>query len=1109
MSNIKISPESVEITQASLSAINVEQQREENKAHLVEMGGAEGLAIKLKVDLKRGLSATQVLDMRAQFGPNIFPESPMSGFFDLLLDAFSDPVLLMLLAAAAVSIGVELYEDPLLGWVSGTAIFIAVFLVANITAVNNYTKELQFRALEAESQNDEKCSVFRDGNIERINPADLVVGDIVVLQAGDNVPADCVVCDNNVVLSNESALTGEPDDLKKSKNGDCFLISSCLITQGEECRAIVIGVGPFSQWGKIKANLVTESVNTPLQEKLAAMTTQIGYIGGVCSIATFLAIIIQIWVPNKKPDSKHVGEGVIHAFILAITIIVVAIPEGLPLAVTISLAYSTKKMYKDNCFIKVLAACETMGNATNICSDKTGTLTENRMTVVEGFFGNKRYKQEEFNPKVIPDAVKQPIIDQVCMNRTAYLIYVDENGKKLDRANVIGNKTEGALIEMVSTWGFQYETVRNEKFDEIKDKIFAFNSDKKRSTAVIHQPNGSVRLFCKGASEWLLNDCTHYTDSAGNHQVMTPEKKKEVENNILDMANMALRTLLLAHKDFASASMLPDDWKSNPPDHSELVCDCIVGIIDPLRGDVKEAVATAQQAGVTVRMVTGDNVATASAIAKQCGILTEGGTSVEGPKWRTMTPKQADEVLPKLQVMARSSPEDKFLLVTRLNGYAMPTKKEEWEEKHKGKANVTWENDRDKFLPGYLAEWESSRPNGGEVVGVTGDGTNDAPALKAADVGLAMGITGTKVAQGAADIVILDDKFSSIVKAILWGRAVYDNIRKFLQFQLTVNVVALNLVFIGALSKSDFQPLNAVQMLWVNLIMDSFGALALGTEAPTKELLNRKPFKRSASLVSRPMIRNILTQAWYQLAVLLFILFSPHTLFPGIVTANKCVKFRIESSNKVWDLNTNKITSDSSNIYLPRATCSDFGNYCPNKDRSCFETSQTWVRTVPIYSNVTNSTTNITKLVKTERRDTKEFSFDKLVDFETTCLPLCAKHDYTHGTVIFNAFVWCQIFNEYNARILGDKLNMFYEIQGNTIFLAITAFTILCQYLLVTFCGDFVKTSPLTGEQWAVSMGCGALSLVVGMLMRFIPVVEDPNSFFSSDSLTSRKAQNV
>lgn len=355
---------------------------------------------------------------------------------------------------------------------------------------------------------------------------------------------------------------------------------------------------------------------------------------------------------------------------MAVTIIVVAIPEGLPLAVTIALAYSTKQMYKDNNFIRVLAACETMGNVTNICSDKTGTLTENRMTVVEGYFGNKQYDQEEFKTVKLPEKVLKYVCEQSCLNRVAYLVYKDEKGDLLHRPNIIGNKTEGALMLMSKNWGFDYADIMSKMYDSTRDKIFSFNSAKKRSTCIVHRPDGSVTVFVKGATEWIIKDCTKVFDGASGQDIeLTKDLRSHIDGVINGMAERALRTLCLAHKDYRSASDLPNDWQTNPPDHTDLICDCIVGIIDPLRDDVKEAVATAQRAGVTVRMVTGDNIVTARAIARQCGIFTD-GIAIEGPTFRKLTPKELDEILPRIQVMARASPDDKYLLVTRLNGNA-------------------------------------------------------------------------------------------------------------------------------------------------------------------------------------------------------------------------------------------------------------------------------------------------------------------------------------------------------------------------------------------------------------------------------------------------------
>lgn len=1031
------------VTQDDLNAINVPQAAASNLEYLKsKYGNSEGLAEKLGVNLDVGLSDEQVIQKREQFGSNVFPESPSISFLEFLWEALQDPILLVLLAAALVSLVLGVIEGGT-GWIEGCAILFAVAAVSLITAGNDYSKQEQFKALEQTAAKDETATVWRNNGNTKVERDNLVIGDIVVLQAGEQIPADCVVLGHHTVTSNESSLTGEPDDLKKNQKRDPFLLSACLVPEVEEgARCLVIGIGVNSQWGKIKANLLTESVNTPLQEKLEEMTKLIGYIGVFFAVITFAVLVIHIFTTH---GGKHLAKEFMHAFIICVTIIVVAIPEGLPLAVTIALAYSTGKMYKDMCFIRVLAACETMGNATNICSDKTGTLTENRMTVVEGFFAGTQYDEEGFKSlsSKLPDTVKDFIAQQCAINRTAFFLkkkdraqlmqeLEEQNQKEFeekpwwkkifskyekiemsaeekareevesDRPEVSGNKTEGALLWMIQKgWGKDGDAMKKQLFNEKTDHIFPFDSDKKRSTAVVFN-NDKVTLFCKGATEWVLKDCDSYTDSTGNKQPLDQTLRVKIEGHISSMANNARRTLLLAHRCFQT-SELPTDWRENPPDGSKLTLDCIVGIIDPLRSDVKDAVRVAQSAGVIVRMVTGDNIATAKAIARDCGILTEHGTAVEGPKMRDMTPEELDSILPSLQVVARSSPDDKFLLVTRLNGGGgLPDDEADWQRRHPDKE---WSIDKDRLLPGYREEWKRGRPDGGEVVGVTGDGTNDAPALKAADVGLAMGITGTKVAQGAADIVILDDKFSSIVKAIKWGRAVYDAVRKFLQFQLTVNVVALLLVFIAAAAGMP-NPINAVQLLWVNLVMDTFGALALATEEPSEVLLERRPYRRTASLISLPMWRNIMCQAVYQLVICLGLLFFGVSLY---------------------DIEKN---------------CDDDGDDCDIGNK------------------------------------------------------------YVHTTIIFNAFIFCQIFNEWVARELNDGLGFLGGgLFVNPIFMGVTTFSIAAQVIMVFYGGEWIQTSPLNAVQFFSSTALGLGSIVVGFIMRFIPIKESEDSFFIHKSV--------
>eukprot|EP00904_Undaria_pinnatifida_P005265 jgi/Undpi1/1869/HiC_scaffold_12.g05256.m1 len=901
------------------------QEHEENRKRLDDVfSGTKGLAKSLRVDTQFGLATDQVEGLREAYGPNSFPEIPMKSFCTLFVESFNDTILLVLIAAAVVSLIIGIIEEPASGWIDGVAILIAVLIVALVTASNDYSKELQFRALEKTSEETNQTMVLRDGTTQLIHPEELVVGDVVVMKPGDGIPADGLLFAGEGVKSNESGLTGEPDDLTKRADADCFLYSSCTLTevsQSADCKMLVHSVGEQSQWGKIRATLVSEPSETPLQLKLNHMAKLIGYVGVAFAVLTFVALMVMIWA---KHDGEEITQHVVEAFIIAVTIIVVAIPEGLPLAVTISLAYSTRKMYKDKNLIRVLAACETMGNATNICSDKTGTLTENQMTVVEGWFSDRLVKSDSIkDSSQISQEALGVISQNIAINRSCDVHFKDEDGHDLHKPNVIGSATEGALVILAAEWGFNATTVKETYFHSERDHEYPFNSAKKRSSVLITQANGSLRLYSKGAKG-------------------------------------ALRTLCLAHNDYASASELDEGYELQGPDADNMILDAIVGIMDPLRDDVKDAVATAQSAGVMVRMVTGDNINTAKAIATECGIYDpEYGVALEGPAFRALSPAQLDEVLPRLQVLARSSPNDKYLLVTRLNGHGIPDGEKEWLELHDkdGDLALSWEAHRDLLLPGYKEEWKAKNRSG-QVVGVTGDGTNDAPALKAADVGLSMGITGTKVAQNASDIVILDDKFSSIVRAIMWGRGVYDNIRKFLQFQLTVNVVALLIVFIGALSGKD-PPLNPLMMLWVNLIMDTMGALALGTEAPTLELLDRRPYRRDARLISKPMARNILVQSAFQLILLLWLLYDIHTLFPGIQVDNAC---------KEWSIDEDHVTLVGGNL------CTDYRTYVDDtctlsEEHECYD----------------------------EFFENSEFDFTEqgASDFQDDCLE-CEKQDYTH-----------------------------------------------------------------------------------------------------------------
>merc|ERR1711871_113839 len=746
--------------------------------------------------------------------------------------------------------------------------------------------------------------------------------------------------------------------------------------------------------------------------------------------------------------------------------------------------------------------CETMGNATNICSDKTGTLTENRMTVVAGWMNDKMYEQDDGLPSFgsINGSLEEALLQGIAINSTAILEY-DNDMKKMV---TVGSKTEGALLQMVATMGKDkgLDPLNFYNIERFKPttRVFSFSSGRKLSSVLVPLDGGGYRLYVKGASEIVLGLCEHYWDATGQPNPLDDEKRAYLSDKVIThMARDALRTIAIAHVDFSNADIpdsnaLEDDWGYT----QKLTLQAIVGIIDPLRPDVVEAVKTCQEAGIMVRMVTGDNIETAKAIAKRCGILTEGGEALEGPTFRKMTPAQLDKILPKLQVLARSSPDDKHTLVTRLNGKALPKDQKEWEALH---PDASWEEDRNKILPGYYQEWRNVYGSDGEVVGVTGDGTNDAPALKAGDVGLSMGLSGTDVAKEASDIVIMDDTFASIVQAVKWGRSVYDNIRKFLQFQLTVNVVALLLVFLAACLIDGAPPLNAVMMLWVNLIMDTMGALALGTEQPTDALLDRLPYKRNAALVTKPMWRNILMQSALHLFLLLFLLFHGADLHEDKDLTDAKGANYVEGS--FFDVPHNvmcesvpteyKISNDKTKDALGEA-----GEPAELYEKMVKDFGVEWTgyESCPA-ENPREPTGKYTGYAA----DYSEKS--RYLHWGCRC---AVQGQYAHYTIIFNAFVYCQIFNEFNARSIGDDIGAaFRGLHKNAMFAGVIIFTVALQLFMTQVSGNFTRTTALTFDDWLWSVILAASVIPMGVVMRLIPVAENPDDFANTGAAAGRK----
>lgn len=655
--------EDIEKTAASmlpvLESINESQALLNNLEHLQKLGGSDALAQKLHTCPERGIDAPTAKIRQKHWGTNAMPATPRKDFWTLFVETFDDATLQILIVAAVVSLAIGLYDDPATGYVEGCAILAACLIVSVVTAINDYQKESQFRQLSVANDAIDVV-VVRDGLHWQIPVHEIVVGDLVVVEAGDPIPCDGVLVRMDDIQLDESALTGEPIEVDKNAEEDPFVLSGCTVVAGSG-HFIAIAVGKNSQWGIIQSHLEKEQDQTPLQEKLDEMAANIGYVGMAAAALTFVAMMsIKIWVDPVYLQHKSLWTHALDAFIIGVTIVVVAVPEGLPLAVTISLAFSTQKMLADQNLIRHLAACETMGNATNICSDKTGTLTENKMTVVKGVFADTRHEDiahmtQSFK---LSDKAQNVLLEGIACCSTAKLVPPAEGvSSNDDRSTWIGNKTEAALLIMASSvWGTHDDWESRRAAANFGtpngSRLFPFSSARKRMTVLVvsggedddmendtsskrvtrsaktKASNADWTLYHKGAAELVLENCTHFLDVDGNEKPLTKAKREQFQKVIREYARQALRCVAIAHRN-SIQDYCQDPHKIHlddvEADLEEKMClDALVGIADPLRPDVIDAVATCQRAGIFVRMVTGDNLETAIAIAKEAGILKKG-----------------------------------------------------------------------------------------------------------------------------------------------------------------------------------------------------------------------------------------------------------------------------------------------------------------------------------------------------------------------------------------------------------------------------------------------------------------------------------------------------
>lgn len=740
-----------------------------------------------------GLTDAEVSASRQQHGVNILTPPEKESLFKRFLEKFGDPLIIILMIAGALSVGISCYEYWSLDQGAGVffepvGIFIAILLATGLAFFFELKADKEF-ALLNQVNDDEPVQVIRNGNAMQIPKKDVVVGDIVILNTGEEVPADGELLEAVMLNIDESTLTGEPvchktTDPAQFDSEATFPSNHAMrgtkIMEGHGVMR-VLAVGDKTENGKVfEAAQIDDSVKTPLNEQLDGLGDLITKISYGFAAAIIVGRVVMYFI--NVPDFNWVGfiAYFLQTLMIAVTLVVVAVPEGLPMAVTLSLAYSMRRMLKTNNLVRKMHACETMGATTVICTDKTGTLTQNQMQVYKtNFYGNPS---------------DEVLSEGIAVNSTAQL---DMSGEK---TQVLGNPTEGALLLWLQKRGVNYLDIKD-KTTRVEE--LPFSTERKYMATVVKSSTGKTILYVKGAPEIIFGMCK---DTAG-------VTKPEIDAQLLEYQNQAMRTL-----GFAYQELNPGDRtiENNKVVAENLTFLGIVAISDPVRSDVPMAVKEVLDAGIKVKIVTGDTPGTAKEIGRQIGLWNDATDSdrniITGVEFAELTDEQLKDRVGDLKIIARARPMDKKRLVEALQ------------------AN-------------------------NEVVAVTGDGTNDAPALKAAHVGLSMG-DGTSVAKEASDITIIDNSFTSIGRAVMWGRSLFQNIQRFILFQMTVNVAACFIVLFGAFMGMQ-SPLTVTQMLWVNLIMDTFAAMALASLPPSKTVMKDKPRSREAFIINKPMWKSI------------------------------------------------------------------------------------------------------------------------------------------------------------------------------------------------------------------------------------------------------------
>ena len=784
-----------------------------------------------------GLTDQEVIESRQKYGENLLTPPKRPSIWKLYLEKFQDPVIRVLLVAAVFSLIISIIENE---YAETIGIFFAIFLATGIGFYFEYDANKKFDLLNAVGE-ETPVTVIRNGKVKEIPRKEIVVGDIVILNTGDEIPADGTLVEAVSLQVNEANLTGELM-VNKTTDPEHFddeatypsnaVMRGTTVTDGHGTMK-VDRVGDATEIGKVARQSTEQSdEKTPLNIQLEKLANLIGKVGFTIATLTFVIFtgkdLYAYFTANTVETWEQwlqVAQIVLKYFMMAVTLIVVAVPEGLPMSVTLSLALNMRRMLKTNNLVRKMHACETMGAITVICTDKTGTLTQNLMQVHEA-------QVDESNPELVAESI--------AVNSTAFL----EERAEGEKPSGVGNPTEVALLLWLNGKGADYISLR-ENAHTVNQ--LTFSTERKYMATLVDSPVMNKRvLYIKGAPEIVMSKCS-----------LSDDKIKAYNEQLLAYQNKAMRTLGLAYR------IIPE---GKSEDCAELVAEGgmtflgIFAISDPIRPDVPDAVKKCQSAGIGVKIVTGDTPGTATEIARQIGLWTENDTErnrITGTDFAALSDEEALERVLDIKVMSRARPMDKQRLVQLLQ-------------------------------------------QKGAVVAVTGDGTNDAPALNHAQVGLSMG-TGTSVAKEASDITLLDDSFHSIATAVMWGRSLYKNIQRFIVFQLTINVVALLSVLLGAFFGSAL-PLTVTQMLWVNLIMDTFAAMALASISPSMDVMNEKPRKRTDFIISKAMQKNIFGTGICFLIVLMGLMTYMNNSAAGMDVHNLTIFFTVFVMLQFWNL---------------------------------------------------------------------------------------------------------------------------------------------------------------------------------------------------------------